>query len=154
MPYCTIPNYTILYNSAPYHTISYCTILYNSAPYHTISYYSYHTIPYHTVTYHIVLYHTIPYCTIPYHIVPYHTMLCHTVILYPFVILQHTDKLISSDIDECESNKYICGYTGLCVNTIGNYLCECPPGETLIGNRCIGTFYYVWHREQQRQKAN
>ena len=43
-----------------------------------------------------------------------------------------------SDVNECEINSARCG-VGTCVNTEGNYTCECPEGFFLKDNRnCIG----------------
>lgn len=42
-----------------------------------------------------------------------------------------TDKLfIATDIDECRSNKTICGKLAQCTNAPGSYVCSCGPEYT------------------------
>ena len=36
-------------------------------------------------------------------------------------------ELFASDVDECSVNKTVCG-PGDCINTLGNFECECEPG--------------------------
>ena len=53
-----------------------------------------------------------------------------------------TDLL--SDINECSLNSSICG-SGICVNLIGSYTCNCTVGYRFNGQTCIGEcdFFYT-----------
>jgi uncharacterized protein (TIGR03382 family) len=46
------------------------------------------------------------------------------------------DGTVCEDIDECEMVD-ICGEGGECVNTTGNYTCECDEGFVLDGAECV-----------------
>lgn len=53
-------------------------------------------------------------------------------VLFWFILWFHVD------INECEIDRFICGFTGVCINNEGSYECQCPPGEAMIGTVCIG----------------
>lgn len=48
-------------------------------------------------------------------------------------------KELLTDIDECSSGFARCGLTFICLNNVGSYSCECPPGFRLNANatRCL-----------------
>lgn len=41
---------------------------------------------------------------------------------------QFTGKTCEDDVDECRSDKQLCGDNGICVNTVGDYNCVCNEG--------------------------
>lgn len=50
-------------------------------------------------------------------------------------------NFLFSDIDECD-NPQICQY-GTCVNTMGSFVCQCPPNYSLAQNGagCVGMYF-------------
>ena len=49
---------------------------------------------------------------------------------------------ISLDINEClDISQYTCDVNAVCVNTIGNYTCQCNDGYMGNGKVCSGKFY-------------
>ena len=58
-----------------------------------------------------------------------------------FVFFSEQHDVSNLDIDECE-NPQICQY-GTCVNTMGSFVCECPPEYSLAQNGagCVGKFF-------------
>lgn len=42
-----------------------------------------------------------------------------------------------ADIDECVTNKDICG-TATCVNSAGNFTCQCDDGKVFEEKQCVG----------------
>ncbi|XP_042642365.1 hemicentin-2 [Tyto alba] len=42
-------------------------------------------------------------------------------------------QLYCTDIDECVEGSHACRYNQLCQNTVGTYLCTCPPGYRWLG---------------------
>ena len=42
------------------------------------------------------------------------------------------------DIDECFNGTDNCSSSALCINTVGNYTCDCLPGFTGDGLNCTG----------------
>ena len=52
---------------------------------------------------------------------------------------------ITIDINECDN--VTCGENAECVNTEGNYSCQCDPGLTGDGYNCTGLLHmYIQHR--------
>lgn len=41
-------------------------------------------------------------------------------------------RLLFTDHDECKSNP--CKFGGTCIDTVGSYICQCPPGRS--GRNC------------------
>ena len=44
---------------------------------------------------------------------------------------------LPSDIDECEEATDDCP-EGACENTPGTFICKCPEGQVLVGDKCEG----------------
>ena len=56
--------------------------------------------------------------------------------------------IIGLDVDECADGSVVLSCSpGLCVNTIGSYLCACPPGYQLAhqDKACVGKHFYIIH---------
>jgi len=48
--------------------------------------------------------------------------------------------VLSTDINECEVYPGICGL-GTCINTVGDYTCDCPDGHLLMPDKnCMGKY--------------
>ena len=49
------------------------------------------------------------------------------------------------DIDECETNIYLCGANAICNNNMGSYNCSCSPGYFGNGQACLGNCQILTH---------
>lgn len=65
------------------------------------------------------------------------------------------------DIDECSQyekpNDYLCNGTGICINTIGYYRCDCLQGFTQLNNSntCFGkNIFYIKHCKNRLKNKN
>ena len=51
-------------------------------------------------------------------------------------------------MDECELMTHHCMGLARCVNTVGSYLCSCPPGYSLTDeNSCSGELVFLEMKE-------
>lgn len=58
-----------------------------------------------------------------------------------WIIVNNLFKILILDFNECESQtRQYCDYN--CVNKIGGYECSCPKGYRLMGEDCVGKWYF------------
>ena len=59
-----------------------------------------------------------------------------------YIMFMHTH---CADIDECAAGLDDCGENSVCIDTIGDFTCQCKPTffESADGKRCIGVSIHL-----------